>query len=269
MNLADAKKILVDNGFVYENTYLTKYFEVISNNLSTVRKVHETQKHHIVPKCVFKYMGIAVDDSDGNTVNLRYTDHIIAHYYLCMCARETRFLSANTLSVRYVLNGRNLSDFSIEELDEEALNSKYAEARKYVYEVTHTQEACAKIQEALKGRPSPNKGNYFGVKNKLPKVHTELGKKRLGEGNPFYGRVHTDSTKRKIAKANGHPVNMLDMKTGDVIKSFVSVNSAVEYLIVIGATSNRSAFNRIDSVCRAESRGRHAYGYGWEYINKV
>lgn len=269
MNLEESKEFLIKNEFVYDGYYLAKYFSIMESNLTTPKVMHETQKHHIVPKCVFNYMGKQVDNSESNLVNLKYTDHILAHYYLCMCAKEQRFLSANTLSIRYVLNGKKLCDFSLDEIDVEELNKKYSDAREYVYNVTHTQDACKKIQESLKGRPSPNKGNYFGVKNKIPKVYSELGKKRIGEGNSFYGKSHSDSTKEKISIANGHPVNMIDMESGEVIMSFVSVNSAVKYLMKIGATTNRSAFSRIDSVCRSEHKGRHAYGYGWEYKNKV
>lgn len=261
----DIKDSLMKTGFVVDNEYLDKYIELVMFNMNTPRRNGVTQRHHIIPKCVYTYNGCKVDNSPSNTVNLIYTDHIRAHYFLCMCANNKQFLAANTLAIRYVLKGHKLTEFSIEDIDEDTLTEKYKESKDHLYEVTHSIESCKKIQKTLQGRPSPTKGRKLSKRPPTEKQHTELGLKRLGGGNPFYGKRHSQETKDKISKANGHPVNMLEVGTGRVLKTFGSVNRAVEYLISIGATSNRSAFGRIDYVCKTHNVNHHAYGYSWEY----
>ena len=265
----NTKEKLLKTGYVKDNEYLDKYVHIIESNLTTVAERHKTQKHHIVPKCIFKYNKEQVDNSTENTVNLYYCEHLRAHYYLCKCSSNNKFTSANALSIRYILKGKSLDEFDIDSIDEDELQKFYEKSKEYVYEITHTQECCNKIQNTLYGRPSPNKGNFYGVKNKIEKTYTELGEKRRGKGNPFYGKKHSQDSKDKIAVANGIPINMLDVKTKKVIREFISINSASKYLIEIGATRNRSCHKRITDVCNSHNLSFHAYGYSWEYKEGV
>ena len=80
-------KILNTNYFI-NNEYLDKYCGIIINNLNTKEVQYKTNKHHIVPKCYFKMLGLPVDNSSENLVHILYKDHIIAHYYLCLCTKN-------------------------------------------------------------------------------------------------------------------------------------------------------------------------------------
>lgn len=77
-------KLLATNCFL-DNKYLDKYCELIINNLETQKEKYKTQYHHIIPRCYYKLIGLDVDNSRNNLVNLLYKDHILAHYYLCLC----------------------------------------------------------------------------------------------------------------------------------------------------------------------------------------
>jgi hypothetical protein len=80
------KKKLLALDVVEDNEYLDKYISIIVNNHKTLRLKYKTQKHHIVPRAVFTHNKEPLDNSESNIVNLEYKDHILAHYYLYMCA---------------------------------------------------------------------------------------------------------------------------------------------------------------------------------------
>lgn len=97
------KEKLLSLNIVVDNEYLDKYVELIENNRETKREKFKTQKHHIIPKYYYRLNKIDVDNSKNNLVNLLYKDHILAHYYLCLCSPDNNLVYQNFLSMRYVL----------------------------------------------------------------------------------------------------------------------------------------------------------------------
>ena len=81
------KEKLLSLDIVDNNEFLDKYNQIICASKSLARIKHKTQKHHIVPKAVFLHNSEPIDNTDSNIVNLIYKDHILAHYYLFMCAK--------------------------------------------------------------------------------------------------------------------------------------------------------------------------------------
>lgn len=79
-------KLLITNTFI-DNEYLDKYCELIIQNKETKKERPKTQSHHILPKSYFKLHCIEIDNSKNNRVNLLYKNHILAHYYLCLCSK--------------------------------------------------------------------------------------------------------------------------------------------------------------------------------------
>jgi hypothetical protein len=80
------EKLLILNIF-QNNEYFNNYIDLILKN-KYKEKTKYTQRHHIIPKCYFKINKLVVDDNIDNLVNLDYTDHILAHYYLCLCTTD-------------------------------------------------------------------------------------------------------------------------------------------------------------------------------------
>lgn len=80
------EKLKTKNYFV-DNEYLIKYCNLIERNRNT-HNYKGTNKHHIIPKSWFKLNGVQVDNSTNNLVTLSYRDHVMAHYYLCLCTIE-------------------------------------------------------------------------------------------------------------------------------------------------------------------------------------
>lgn len=82
----ELKKKLLTLGIVEDNEYLDRYVNLIINNINTARVKYKTQKHHIIPRVVFQHNKEPLDNSKSNIVNLNYKEHILAHYYLFICA---------------------------------------------------------------------------------------------------------------------------------------------------------------------------------------
>lgn len=83
--MQELKKKLLSLGIFEDNEYLDFYCTLIDKNKDTKKEKFKTQKHHIIPKCYYKLNNLEIDNSDSNCVNLLYKDHILAHYYLCLC----------------------------------------------------------------------------------------------------------------------------------------------------------------------------------------
>lgn len=83
-------------GFV-SNEYLSKYCQLVERNRRRSRRGN-TNAHHIIPRFWFKMMNKPVDNTLSNLVNLEYREHVLAHYYLCLCTTD-KLQYANELAL--------------------------------------------------------------------------------------------------------------------------------------------------------------------------
>ena len=87
MEIQELKIKLLNTNYFIDNEYLDKYCELVKQNEFTKKQENKTNNHHILPKSYFKMLGLPVDNSPENLVHVLYKDHIIIHYYLCLCAK--------------------------------------------------------------------------------------------------------------------------------------------------------------------------------------
>lgn len=99
--------LLSKEGFI-DNDYLELYCRLIERNIRTIRKPRLTNKHHIIPKAWFKLNYQEIDNSLSNLVNLIYREHVLAHYYLCLCT-EGPLKWANELAFICLISRKKLS----------------------------------------------------------------------------------------------------------------------------------------------------------------
>jgi group I intron endonuclease len=126
----------------------------------------------------------------------------------------------------------------------------------------NTPERTAKIIKAQKGRK-------FTEEHKQHLRESCKGK-RYGENNPFYNKEHKQSTKDTIGYCNAKfSICQYDLKTGDVINTFKTLNEAASYIKDSNITNAKlkSIKYRITYTC--ENKQSHAYNFGWKYIDKV
>ena len=94
--------------FFIDNEYLEKYAIIVERNTRTPVRGRSTNKHHILPKSWFKLTGNEIDNSMSNLVNLPYREHVLAHYYLCLCT-EDPFKYANQLALQCLESRKKLN----------------------------------------------------------------------------------------------------------------------------------------------------------------
>ena len=104
----------------------------------------------------------------------------------------------------------------------------------------------SKIKMSIAG-----KGKKLSIEHKM-----KLAKLRTG-------RKNTEETKLKMSlSANKIPVNQIDLKTGTVIKTWISATDAGKDLL-----GNKKRAANIISVCK--NKLKSAYGFKWEYANII
>ena len=99
------ESLLKSSGFV-DNEFLDLYVRLVERNTRTHRRNGLTNKHHILPKSWFNINNKTVDNSTSNLVNLVYRDHVLAHYYLCLCT-VGKLQYANELAFFCLLSRNN------------------------------------------------------------------------------------------------------------------------------------------------------------------
>lgn len=137
---------------IVDNEFLDEYINLVLINSDTKKEKFVTNKHHVIPRCYFKLHGLPVDNSEDNLVNLRYADHIKAHYLLCKCTKGI-FSQKCYGAFRYIFYKYNeIGDLLFTDFDLNFLQDRYTQFCQY-------QSNC------LKGRIPWNKGGK-GIKTK-------------------------------------------------------------------------------------------------------
>lgn len=105
----DLKSKLLLTGYVEDNAYLSKYVQLVYDNRSRVKEVHRTQRHHILPVCYFAYLGLPVDNTRSNVVNLLQRDHLLAHYYLFFIFTDTYLKQSMFYAIQHISGCKSVS----------------------------------------------------------------------------------------------------------------------------------------------------------------
>ena len=96
------KKEILNTGYFIDKEWLDKYCELIEKNKNTAKEKC-TQKHHILQRAYYNLIKQPCNDSKENLVNLKYSDHILAHYYLCLCTKN-QLEKSNRTALFFMLN---------------------------------------------------------------------------------------------------------------------------------------------------------------------
>lgn len=178
--------------------YLDNKYTMWYNSIISEAKIRSntsyTEIHHIIPR------SLGGSDVEDNLVKLTAREHFICHLLLPkMTEGQAKHKMIHALWCMAMLTDRQ-GEYKINSHTYMLLKTQYSQMRRtqepwnkgITGKITQTPESNKKRSATLKGRPSPNKGNF-------------------GEKNPFYGKTHTDETKTKIKetirKSNRVPWN--------------------------------------------------------------
>ena len=119
---------------------------------------------------------------------------------------------------------------------------------------------------------------YFSGKPKSAEHREHLSRSRMGKyagsDNPFYGRAHTEETKRKIAEKNSGKVSSrrIPVKAvgNGVEKEFPFMIDAFNWLLDNGYCKSKNYTSVLSTIKRALSNDAYtAYGFKWYYLESV
>lgn len=123
---------LLNTGYFEDNIWLDKYCQLIIENKNTKYDSSVTEKHHILQRKYFKLNNLNIDNSNENIVNLKYSNHILAHYYLCYCTiKELKNANYSSLFLMLRKNDFNYEQFcKTEYINYDKWYKEYIESRK-------------------------------------------------------------------------------------------------------------------------------------------
>ena len=208
------------NIFEYNQHFVAMMNIINAARLNPPAKGH---KHHIIPRCWFKYNNLPVDNSKENLVLLSYEDHYRVHKLALMCATTAKMRRAMALAIHRITHGT----CSEPKYWSGANNPNYGKPRSNEIrkKISETKKARMndtlrkKLSESKKGKKNPNYGKKFSEEHRrkmseAKKGHTvseetrrkiseaNKGKSKLkGENNPMYGRHHSEEARRKMSES--------------------------------------------------------------------
>jgi hypothetical protein len=86
--MRDVYNTLKDSQYFIDNEYLLKYCKLVEMYSGRRSSGKFINKHHIIPKCWYKLTGNEINNCLNNLVYLPYREHVLAHYYLCLCTQD-------------------------------------------------------------------------------------------------------------------------------------------------------------------------------------
>ena len=168
-------------------------------NAARLNPPAQGQKHHIIPKCWYKFHNLKVDNSPSNLVLLSIEDHKKVHKLAYRCAKETWFKDKMCYACHCMgdtlikLNGNKNPFYGKKHSEESKLKMK--EAKKGIKQSSEQVENRRKkllghkVSEETKKRISKaNKGRKYSkdICDKLSKLRT--------------GKSHTETWKKSYTK---------------------------------------------------------------------
>lgn len=160
--------------------------------------------HHIIPR---SFNG---SNDEDNLVLLTYREHVLAHMLLYLINSENKdmFLAFSLLTE---LKSNYISDeelsVNLEAL--EVIKIKRSEFMKGKNNPMKNPETAKKVSELKKHQPGFFKGHHHTEKTKQILRNKTLNLGWSGENHPFYGRKHTEESRKKISdklKGENHPL---------------------------------------------------------------
>lgn len=180
-----------------------QHFVAMMNIINNARLCHNKtgHKHHVIPRCWFKYKNIRVDNSESNLVLLTPEDHMKVHRLALMCIKETSLRAPMAYAV-HLLGGKcNIPDYKLSEEHKRNISEGLKGVNNPMYgknsEDFMTPEAIAlkrkhqsESHKVLFSDPEWYAKWYeaSAAAQRTPERRKQISEQCKGKGNPMYGK---------------------------------------------------------------------------------
>lgn len=293
------KDTLLQTGYFEDNEYLDLYIKLVNDNIQTKYEKFKTQLHHSIPCACYKSRSDANKDICNLKVYLLFKDHVLAHYYLCLCSKETNFKYKMIAAIEFTLGkSKNLTNQDIVIalrdwlLNDEAFQIAYEEYAKLRAERLHMPEAREKARQSLLGHNTTEETRRkISAANKGREVSLETRKKisKANKGKQAWNKGATSSIKGKVAIYNPMTAN-LRYVAPDIVDEYLTTGWIKGNPKISGRTTGTRSrriccieTGEIFPMIKAASSARHigetsilqclkgrsktAGGYHWSYVD--
>lgn len=134
--------------------------------------------------------------------------------------------------------------------------------------------------QLFKKLPHPEEHKAMQEKLSLARNSPEARKKRSeslkawAEDNPEAAKANAKKRSAASVAKSSKPVNMCDLETGEVIRTFTSQHEAAQWLVDNRLAKSTNCVSSINGVCQRKpcttgyGYRKKAYGYDWQYAEK-
>lgn len=181
---------LITEVFEYNQHFVAMMNIINSARLNPPESGH---KHHIIPKCWFKWNNLPIDNSNTNLVKLTYQEHCKVHKLAYLCAKTAKMRSAMALAA-HRLNKEIIGCPYIFTEEHRRRISEANKGRKY------SEETRRKMSEGCKGRPGYWKGKHLtdeakrkislNTASRTKEARERVSKQFKGKPNPHKVHAH-------------------------------------------------------------------------------
>ncbi len=201
------------------------------------------------------------------------------------CSGDTDQLKKRNESIKATMSDEHYKELSRERIQKWKLEhpDAYQRSRENNLKAIQSREYREKRSLARKKWIEEHPEEYEAQEAILKKArNTPEARKKRSESLKEWAKNNPEKAKenaRKRAEAAGHknskPVNMCDLRTGAVIRSFNSQHEAAQWLVDNGLAKNLNCVSSINAVCQRKpcSTGygirKKAYGFDWQYADQI
>lgn len=183
--------------YVKDDLYFKKYLSIILNAPIAKDKSHG---HHVIPVSIYKIennlkkrwdaIKTANDDQNNFTVELDYKNHVLAHYYLALCAKKGKFKFCCEDAFFWMTSN-----------PEKILPDEFELIKNLPYYQELNDDWCKNMRVKRLGNTSGTKGKksiYNHILKKKKYVYENELADYIAAGWVLGGTPQSDATKRKI-----------------------------------------------------------------------
>lgn len=218
--------------------------------------------------------------------NLRIREYLLAHpeQYQAMLSKSKELFQSGPTQALKNRNDRiktTMGQDSYREISRERIKrwrtehpEEYAASRENNRLAQQNESTKQKRNASLKKWREEHPEEFAEYRKKqIDAAHSVEAKAKRSKSLKEWNRTHPEEVKQrgiKAGKASRKAVNMLDLKTGEVLKTFSSQQEAAEWLVQQGLAKNTNCKSSISAVCLKKQIPSHGirkqtHGFGWEF----